>query len=177
MKSRILSSLIALVATAHLSSAQAEVKVGDTAPDFALQASDGKTYKLSDFKGKKAVVVAWFPKAFTGGCTKECTNMREEGAKLRKYEVAYFTASVDPIQLNTDFAKSLNLDYPILSDPNKEAAKAYGVLNPKRPFANRWTFYIGKNGKILHIDKQVKPTSHASDIATQLEKLGVAKAH
>src|SRR5262245_61555690 len=64
-----------------------ELKVGDTAPDFSLQASDGKTYKLSDYKGKKAVVVAWFPKAFTQGCTIECKSLAENGDKIKMYDV------------------------------------------------------------------------------------------
>src|SRR5450432_708549 len=72
-----------------------DLKVGDKAPDFSLKGSDGKTYKLSDFKGKKAVVVAWFPKAFTGGCTAECKSFRENSDSLKPLKVAYFTASVD----------------------------------------------------------------------------------
>jgi peroxiredoxin Q/BCP len=82
-------------------SAAEPLKVGDDAPDFSLVGSDGKTYKLSEFKGKKAVVVAWFPRAFTGGCTKECTSFKNDGAKMRDYEVAYFTASNDPVTHNT----------------------------------------------------------------------------
>src|SRR5919109_289266 len=117
-----------------------ELKVGDPAPDFSLQASDGKTYKLSDFKGKQAVVIAWFPKAFTGGCTAECKSMRAEGQAIKAFYVAYFTASTDAPEENAKFAKSLELDYPILSDPTKETAKAYGVLNEMRGMANRWTF-------------------------------------
>ena len=65
----------------------AELKVGDPAPDFTLQATDGKTYKLSDFKGKQAVVLAWFPKAFTQGCTIECKSLAEHGDLIQKYDV------------------------------------------------------------------------------------------
>ena len=60
-------------------------KPGDAAPDFKLKGSDGKEYALADFAGKKAVVIAWFPKAFTRGCTAECKNMKEEGEAIRKY--------------------------------------------------------------------------------------------
>jgi peroxiredoxin Q/BCP len=150
----------------------AELKVGDQAPNFELKGSDGKTYQLSDFKGKKPVVLAWFPKAFTPGCTKECKAMKEQGDELRKYDVAYFTVSVDDAEQNKKFAESLNVDYPILSDPTKEAAKAYGVLN-ERGMANRWTFYIDKNGKIAQIDKKVNTETHGKDIAAELKKLGV----
>src|SRR5687768_18197340 len=75
-----------------------ELKVGDQAPNFKLQASDGKTYQLSDFKGKQAVVLAWFPAAFTRGCTIECKSLAEHGDLIKKYDVTYFMASVDPIE-------------------------------------------------------------------------------
>src|SRR3954447_21805618 len=106
-------------------------KVGDKAPDFTLKASDGKTYSLADFKGKKGVVIAWFPKAFTGGCTAECKSFKANGEALKATDVAYFTASVDTPETNAKFAESLSLDYPILSDPEKSTAKAYGVLNAR----------------------------------------------
>src|SRR3954447_8989902 len=70
-------------------------KVGDKAPDFTLKASDGKTYSLADFKGKQGVVIAWFPKAFTGGCTAECKSLKTNSDALKATGVAYFTASVD----------------------------------------------------------------------------------
>jgi thioredoxin-dependent peroxiredoxin len=164
-----------------------ELKVGDQAPDFTLQASDGKTYKLSDFKGKQAVVIAWFPRAMTSGCTIECKSLAENGDKIRKYNVAYFMASVDPVEKNTEFAKatSVNLgsqtvekkeaDFPILSDPTKETAKAYGVLS-ERGFSNRWTYYIGKDGKVLAIEKTIKPATSAEDMAAKLGELNVEAA-
>ncbi|HYE30177.1 MAG TPA: peroxiredoxin family protein [Methylomirabilota bacterium] len=153
----------------------AELKVGDPAPEFELQGSDGKTHKLSDYKGKKAVVLAWFPKAFTPGCTTECKSMKEHGDKLREQEVAYFTASADDAETNKKFAESLSLDYPILSDPKREVAKAYGVVTPERNNPQRWTFYIDKEGKIAHIDKGVKTGTAGSDIAAKLTELGIAK--
>src|SRR6188508_3353586 len=127
--------------------AATKLKVGDPAPNFKLQASDGKTYQLSDFKGKKAVVVAWFPKAFTQGCTIECKSLAANGDKIRKYNVAYFMASVDPVEGekgNKAFAESEKADFPMLGDPGKETAKAYGVINAEWGMANRWTFYIDK---------------------------------
>lgn len=150
-------------------------QVGDEAPDFTMTGSDGKTYKLSDFKGKQAVVVAWYPRAFTGGCTKECQSFKTQGGQIREYDVAYFTASTDPVEKNTKFAESLGVDYPILSDPDGSVATAYGLYNPEKKAAARWTFYIGKDGKILHIDKSVKTENHGADVATKLGQLGVEK--
>lgn len=150
-----------------------ELKVGDIAPEFSLEASDGKTYSLADFKGKSAVVVAWFPKAFTRGCTIECKSLAENGHLIKKYQAAYFMASVDPLEDNTKFGAEYNADFPLLSDPTKETATAYGVLNAERGMANRWTFYIGKDGKILSIDKAVKPATSAEDMAAKLGDLGV----
>ena len=149
-----------------------ELKVGDAAPEFSLEGSDGKTYKLSDFRGKQAVVVAWFPKAYTSGCTIECKSLAEKGDLIRKYNVKYFMASVDPIADNKGFAEQQKADFPLLSDPSKETAQKYGVLNPKG-MASRWTFYIGKDGKILAIDKAVKPATSAEDMAAKLGELGV----
>ncbi len=150
-----------------------ELKPGDPAPNFSLMGSDGKTHQLSDFKGKEAVVLAWFPKAKTGGCTAECKSMRDNGQKIRHYDVAYFTASCDTPALNKEFADELQLDYPILSDPDHTVSDAYGVTNAERKFPMRWTFYIGEDGKILAIDKQVQTGSHGADIATRLRELGV----
>ncbi len=151
----------------------AEPKVGDKAPAFTMQGSDGKTYSLSDFQGKKAVILAWYPKAFTGGCTIECTSFGADAAELKKLNVAYFTASVDAADYNKKFAESLNADYPILSDPDKTVAKAYGVLKPVGGFANRWTFYIDKEGVIREIDKKVNTKAAATDAAAKVKSLGI----
>ena len=168
--------IAALLATVFAVSALADApQPGDPAPDFKLKGSDGKEYALADFAGKQAVVIAWFPKAFTRGCTAECKNMKEEGEAIRKYDVAYFTASVDNAEDNTKFAESLGLDFPILSDPSKETAKAYGVVHEGRPVAERWTFYIGTDGKVKAVDQKVNAAQHAKDIVKQLEQLGVKK--
>ena len=143
-----------------------ELKPGDPAPDFTLAGSDGQTYRLKDLAGA-AVVIAWFPKAFTGGCTAECKSLASFGEELQRMHVKHFAASVDPVDANTRFAQSLELSYPILSDPTKEVARAYGVLAPTG-YASRWTFYIGPDGRILDIDKKVSTASHGRDIVARL---------
>lgn len=179
--------LIATLAQATFAFAE-DLNVGDAAPDFALQASDGKTYRLADFKGNKAVVLAWFPKAFTAGCTIECKSLAKNGQRIREYDVAYFMASVDALEDNTRFATETQAvaadapagaetaaQFPILSDPTKATARAYGVLGP-HGFANRWTFYIDADGRIAHIDKDVNPATSAEDMIARLRELGVAAA-
>jgi peroxiredoxin Q/BCP len=167
------------------------LKIGDMAPDFSLQGSDGQTHKLSDYRGKSAVVLAWFPKAFTGGCTIECKSLAENGDKIKKYEVAYFMASTDNIEDNTKFAKATKVelagrngaaptivekkeaDFPMLADPTMETAKAYGVVTGERKTASRWTFYIDKTGHIAAIETAVKPATSAEDMIAKLDELKV----
>ena len=154
-----------------------ELKVGDQAPNFKLAASDGKTYQLADYKGKQAVVLAWFPAAFTAGCTIECKSLAEHGDLIEKYDVTYFMASVDSIEGekgNKAFAEAHNAHFPLLGDPAKSTATAYGVLSA-RGFANRWTFYIGKDGRITYIDKDVNAhlATSAEDMAAKLGELKV----
>ena len=168
------------------------VKVGDMAPDFSLQGTDGKTHKLSDYRGKQAVVIAWFPKAFTQGCTIECKSLAENGDKIKQYDVAYFMASVDNIEDNTKFAKATSVtlqgrggastvvekkeaDFPMLADPTKEVATKYGVLMAAAPLANRWTFYIDKSGKVVAIDTKINPATSAEDMVSKLAELKIAK--
>ena len=83
---------------------------------------------------------------------------------------------MDDQETNKKFAESLGLDYPILSDPGKEVARAYGVLIPGVGLANRWTFYIGADGKILEVDRGVSAKTAGADLAAKLGSLGVAKA-
>jgi peroxiredoxin Q/BCP len=169
------------------------VKVGDMAPDFSLQGSDGKTHKLSDYRGKLAVVIAWFPKAFTQGCTIECKSLADNGDKIKQYDVAYFMASTDTVEENTKFAKATSVtlpgrgggaatvvekkeaDFPMLADPTKEVAGKYGVLMANGNFANRWTFYIDKSGKVAAIDTAVRPATSAEDMVAKLAELKVAR--
>jgi len=79
------------------------------------------------------------------------------------------------VDVNRSFAQSLGVDYPLLSDPSKQTATAYGVVDEDQPFASRWTFYIGANGRILFIDKQVRPTTHGRDIVRKLGELGIPR--
>jgi peroxiredoxin Q/BCP len=199
MRGLITTGLVALFAAVGVAAQapsqtppQPTLKVGDMAPDFTLAGTDGKMHKLSSYRGKTAVVIAWFPKAFTSGCTIECKSLADNGDKIRKYEVTYFMASTDAIEENTKFAKATSVtlpgragaeatvvekkeaDFPMLSDPTMETAKAYGVVTGERKTASRWTFYIDKSGKIAAIETAVKPATSAEDMIAKLDELKVA---
>jgi peroxiredoxin Q/BCP len=106
----------------------------------------------------------------------ECRSFRENGDLIREFDVAYFAASIDSPETNRRFAESLELDYPILSDPTKEAARAYGVLRAFGLYAARHTFYIGTDGKILLVDGHVKARRAGADLAARLAELDVGRA-
>lgn len=89
--------------------------------------------------------------------------------------MAYFAASVDPLDLIAKFAKSLDADYPMLADVDGTAAKAFGVMAPEKTYPRRVTFYVGKDGKVLFVDRDVKVGSAGADVAKKLGELGVAK--
>ena len=97
------------------------------------------------------------------------------GEELGSFDVAVYAASVDDLDSDTRFAKELGLDYPILADPTKGVAKAYGVIAPGDEYAARWTFIIGKDGKILDVVRQVNPAKHGKEVAARLAALGVPK--
>ncbi len=94
---------------------------------------------------------------------------------MRPYDVAFFEASVYSVEANRQLADMLDLPHPILSDPEKTAARAYGVVSDERPVPRRWTFYIGIDGTILYIDKLVTPDGHGEEVPARLEALGIAK--
>ncbi|MEI6859453.1 MAG: redoxin domain-containing protein [Shewanella sp.] len=171
-----LSLKLILLSILSFSAMATDLKVGDTAPNFRLQSTDGNFYQLSDYLGKQTLVLAWYPMANTHGCTLECRSLVQKGHLIREYNAVYMMASVDDLKDNQDFAKKQKADFPMLSDPTKETAKAYDVLNFFR-VASRVTFYVGKDGKIIKIDEDINAATAAEDIAANLEQLGIEKSH
>ena len=147
------------------------LEVGDKAPDFELQASDGNTYALSDFVGERPLVIAFFPAAFTGGCTMQCKAIRDSSREIKQYDIGYFMASVDDVERNTEFAREYELDFPVLADPEKSTVEAFGALS-ERGFANRWTYYIDAEGTIVKIDRSTNPSTAGEDLTNNLAELG-----
>ena len=150
-----LTGLVALCLSAQQvqqSQQHSHLKAGDAAPDFELTGTNNFKFKLSDFKGKKNVVVAFFPAAFTAGCTEELTNYTKQGNKFTETNTLVVGVSTDFIASLNYWAKNvLSTEVPLLSDHNRTISKLYGVLNEPAGIANRTSFVIGMDGKIADI--------------------------
>ncbi len=130
------------------------LRVGDMAPDFTLPATTGDKVTLSSFRGKAPVVLAFFSAAFAGGCTKEMLGYQAGMGKFEGTSTKIFGVSGDNIPSQKEFAKQLNVAFPILSDfATRKVMADYGVLLPNSGMANRATFVIDRDGKIVHIEE------------------------
>jgi peroxiredoxin Q/BCP len=173
-------SLAALVTLALCASAFAEVKVGEAAPDFTLKDQDGKDVKLSDFKGQKHVVIAFYPKDDSKGCTTELTTFVTEFKKLRQRDVTILAISSDSVESHCTFASKLGAPYKLLSDPGLATAKVYDVVSqqPEGPRAARSVFLVDKDGNVRWLDRSYKvpiKTLEGNDLLVEIEKVA-AKA-
>jgi peroxiredoxin len=163
-----LFGLVSLGTSTHLSAQQPagppppppSVKVGDPAPDFALAwfapLGDGKferkEVKLSDYKGKQNVVVAFFPAAFSPGCTKEMELYKSSTGQFTKANTVILGVSVDSTWANRAFREQIGADFPILSDWKKDASRAYGLLDENNGVARRATFVVDRKGIVQKVD-------------------------
>jgi peroxiredoxin len=165
--------------------AKVSLKVGDTAPDFTLLSDQWKTVKLSDFHGKKNVLLAVYVLAFTGGWTKQLQAVQSgiEAGKIDTSDTEVFGVSMDSPAANAAFAKQINIKFPLLSDMNKKMLSAYGILkgydmqNQSFEWAQRANIVIDKNGIVQHIeegDSAVNPNT-ALSVCTDLHKKQSAK--
>ena len=125
------------------------LQIGDVAPDFDLPASGNHTIKLSDYRGKQNVLLAFYPFAFSPVCSLQLPGLQENLGRFQDLNTVVLGISVDSRHSSTAFAEHLHLDFPLLSDFNKEVTKAYGVLR-EGGFAERALFVIDKGGKIVY---------------------------
>ena len=149
----------------------AELKVGDTAPDFSLLDEHGLPVSLKDYLGKKVVVLYFYPKDFTSGCTVEACSFRDNYKPYQDKGAVVIGVSLDSVESHLKFSEKYNLPFAILSDRNKEAAKAYGVLGVGGFLTKRVTFIINKDGKITHIFPKVDVKHHSEEVLKALEEL------
>lgn len=153
---------------------QAELKVGDPAPEFTLPDMDGKDHALSSYKGK-IVAVYFYPKNDTPGCTKEACNLRDNDAALRDAGVVVLGVSYDSPDSHKAFKAKHNLPFTLLSDSKKDVSKLYGANGMLMP--KRMTFLIDAEGKIMHIFTSVKTDEHAAQILEVLPKKTIESGH
>lgn len=145
------------------------LNIGDLAPDFELSDQDGKTHKLSDYLGKK-VVLYFYPKDNTPGCTKEACGFRDNFSEYRKNDIVVLGVSKDSEKSHSKFAEKYSLPFTLLSDNETSVAQAYGVWGLKKMMGreyygmNRVTYVIDEEGKVLRVYKKVKPDLHAAEI-------------
>jgi thioredoxin-dependent peroxiredoxin len=141
---------------------------GTIAPNFTAQTTSGKTVSLRDFQGKK-LVLYFYPKDDTPGCTVEACGLRDEYQKIREQGAEVLGVSVDSTASHQKFTEKFHLPFPLLADTEKTVSKAYGVLNDKSNMSRRVTFLIDEHGKILKTFDPVKPAEHPQQILDALK--------
>jgi peroxiredoxin Q/BCP len=140
-----------------------KLKEGDKAPGFSLQDSNGKTYTLAEYKGKSPVIVYFYPKASTPGCTKEACGIRDDWSKFSQNGIPVLGISVDSRKDIKKFVDDYKLNFPLLSDNDKIVSKEYGVLGISG-FDRRFTFIIDKNSKIANIIEVKDIANHSNTV-------------
>jgi len=145
------------------------LKIGDKAPDFTAEDQEGKTVRLGDFKGKK-VVLYFYPKDSTPGCTTEACGFRDKHTTFKKKNTVVLGVSADSVASHKKFATAQELPFQLLSDPDRVLIKAYGAWGEKSLYGKtyegilRSTVIIGENGKILALFPKVKPALHPEEV-------------
>lgn len=154
----------------------AELKPGDDAPSFILLSSDGKKVDLASYRGKSHVVLYFYPKDDTPGCTKEACAFRDSFAELKKAKAVVLGVSLDPLASHQKFVEKYTLPFLLLSDADAAVSKAYGVYKLKNMYGRKFwgiersTFLIDPDGKISHLFRKVKVDAHLDEVLSALEE-------
>ena len=149
------------------------LEIGSKAPGFTLLSDEGKKVSLKDFAGKK-VVLYFYPRDMTPGCTKEACSFSENNSKLQKAGAVVLGISADSVESHKKFRDKYNLKFPLLSDPEKEAIQKYGVWQEKNMYGKksmgivRTTYIIDETGKIAHVFPRVKVDGHTEAVLKKL---------
>src|SRR4051812_14222086 len=165
-------AMTALVLSAFSAAAAETPKVGDKAPLIQGQDQDGKTFKLADVVGKKVVLLYFYPKDDTPGCTKQACGLRDRMADLEKDNVQVVGVSFDSADSHKKFIAKHNLNFPLLADTDGKIADAYGVRRGEgKNMARRASFLIAKDGKIAHVTDTPSADTHLAEMKEAVEKL------
>lgn len=150
------------------------LKAGDKAPDFTLTSDKGESVSLSDFNGKSKVVLYFYPKDNTSGCTKEACSFRDTLPKIKDKNAVVLGVSPDSVKSHQNFINKQELNFTLLSDPEHEVAETYGAWGEKKMYGKtyfgilRSTFVIGEDGIIQYVFDKVKVADHGNDVLEQL---------
>lgn len=151
---------------------------GDPAPAFSLSDQEGNTVSLADFAGKSRVVLYFYPKAMTPGCTVQAQGLRDSSEGLAARDAVALGVSPDPVKRLKKFEEKEELNFTLLSDEDHSVAEAYGVWGLKKFMGREYmgvmrvTFVIGKDGSIAHVMDKVKTKTHHDDVLEVLDSLG-----
>lgn len=146
------------------------LKEGQLAPDFTLPAAGGQTISLSDYRGKQSVILYFYPKDDTPGCTKEACSFRDVKAEFEQVGAAILGVSVDSVKSHEKFAEKYHLPFPLLADEDQSVVNSYGVWKEKSMYGKtymgteRTTFAIDKDGIIRKIWPKVKVEGHTDEV-------------
>ena len=155
-------------------------KVGNLAPKFSLRDHEGKRVSLADFKGKSAVVVYFYPKAMTPGCTIQAQGLRDSAKALRGLNTVVLGISPDPVNKLGKFVERDELNFQLLSDEDHAVADSYGAWGPKKFMGRefdgilRTTFIIGKDGKLKAVMDKFRTKDHHIELLVALKSLDLA---
>lgn len=170
----LLSGIISLtfMLAATIGHAADTPKVGEKAPLIEGRDQDGKTWKLADVVGKKVVLLYFYPKDDTPGCTKQACGLRDRMSDLKKDGVEVIGVSFDSAESHQKFIKQYDLNFPLLADTDGKIADAYGVRRePGKNIARRVSFLIGKDGKIAHVTDSANADVHLAEMEGAVAKL------
>ncbi len=166
MKIILLIALIAVVAIIFSATTgfAAAPKAGDSAPLFTGQDQDGKEFNLADLVGRKIVLLYFYPKDFTGGCTKEACGFRDRMGELQTNNVVVVGVSHDSVDSHKKFVEEYKLNFTLVADPDGKIIAAYGAKMPVMDLSKRVSFLIGLDGKIVHVTDAMNPQTHFDEM-------------
>jgi peroxiredoxin Q/BCP len=154
---------------------ETKLKPGDMAPDFTGTTTNGTLVRLKDFLGKKNVVLYFYPKDDTKGCTIEACSFRDKLESLRALWTEVLGVSVDTVESHRQFAEKHKLNFPLISDHDKRISEAYGVLSEDGSKAERMTYIIDRDGKIAKVFSKVDVLKHTDEVVAVLKQLPIQK--
>lgn len=150
------------------------LEVGEKAPDFTLKSDREEEISLSDYVGKKNIVLYFYPKDNTSGCIREACSFRDNLEAIHRKDTVVLGVSPDSVKSHQGFKQKQNLNFTLLSDPDHKVAEMYGAWGEKSMYGRKYmgifrtTFLIGKDGTVKKVFKKVKPAGHAEEVLAEL---------